>query len=299
MNKTIPTSLRVLLDDIVDYAGLFPPASLDMATAARSFAAHRQSTHAFMLGRFVLPAGRLNALAKAVDQLEDGTVRGPWPLSVLTGDDPDGARTAIDRFADTHAEIGTVVAIEARAASPADIARVAACFPHVERFVEIAHDRDPSDMMRALASTGSRAKIRTGGVTDDAFPTAAEVARFIVAAHDAGIAFKATAGLHHPLCGAYRLTYEDGSPSGRMFGFLGVFMAATAVRAGITDEALLGALLEASDANDFVFDQDGASWRDVRVSHADLEATRSSFARSYGSCSFDEPTGDLESLGLL
>jgi hypothetical protein len=42
----------------IDYAGLFPPASLDMETAARNYAAYRQGEYAWMLGRFVVPAAR-------------------------------------------------------------------------------------------------------------------------------------------------------------------------------------------------------------------------------------------------
>lgn len=299
MTKTIPASLRALLVDLVDYAGLFPPASLDMDSAVEAYAVHRAGPRAFILGRFVVPAGRLDELASAIARHEGGAPGSPWPLSVLTGDDPEGARARVDRFAEAHASLGTTVAVETRASTADDVALAARCFPDVERFVEIAHDRDPSALMRAIAETGSRAKIRTGGITEDAFPSAEEVARFIVAARDAGIAFKATAGLHHPLCGAYRLTYEDDSALGRMFGFLGVFLTAAWVRAGESDSSRLSTLLESSDANDFRFDDDGASWRDVRFSTADLEATRVSFARSYGSCSFAEPTGDLESLGLL
>lgn len=297
MTKTIPAALESLLSDLVDYAGLFPPAALDMDAAARAYAAHRCGTHAFMLGRFVVPAGRLAELAASIEAL--GSEREPWPLSVLTGDDPDGASEAIRRFAAAHGDRGRVEAVEMRATSDAEIERGAHLFPAVDRFVEIAHDRDPSRLMAALARTGGSAKIRTGGVTAEAFPSAAEVARFIVAAERAGIAWKATAGLHHPLCGAYPLTYEPESADGRMLGFLGVFLAAVWVHTGAADEDRLQTLLEEPDAGAFRFDDDGATWRGVHLPRTDIEMTRSSFARAYGSCSFTEPTGDLQLLGLL
>ena len=36
-------SLRILMEGLIDYAGLFPPASLDMPTAVRNYAAYRKS----------------------------------------------------------------------------------------------------------------------------------------------------------------------------------------------------------------------------------------------------------------
>ena len=64
-------TLRVLMNGLIDYAGLFPPAALDMATALRNYGAYRAGEYAWMLGRFVLPAAR------------KGEVDASWPLAVL------------------------------------------------------------------------------------------------------------------------------------------------------------------------------------------------------------------------
>src|SRR5664279_1177222 len=53
-------ALRTLLAGLIDYAGMFPPAGFDMADAARNYAAYRTGTHAWALGRFILPAARLD-----------------------------------------------------------------------------------------------------------------------------------------------------------------------------------------------------------------------------------------------
>ena len=81
-------------------------------------------------------------------------------------------------------------------------------------------------LIAAMAGTGAHAKIRTGGVTPEAFPQATSVARFIHACAMADVGFKATAGLHHPVRGEFNLTYEPACPRGVMYGFLNVFMAA-------------------------------------------------------------------------
>jgi hypothetical protein len=124
------------------------------------------------------------------------------------------------------------------------------------------------------------------------------LARFIQACADAGVPFKATAGLHHPLRGKYRLTYEAGSPHGMMFGFLNVFLAAALARTGLTAREL-AMLLEESDATAFAFTESGASWRGRNVSRTEISAVRHHVALSFGSCSFREPVDDLRSLGLL
>ena len=53
-------ALRTLLAGLIDYAGLFPPASLDMAEAARNYEAYRAGPHSWALGRFIVPSARLN-----------------------------------------------------------------------------------------------------------------------------------------------------------------------------------------------------------------------------------------------
>ena len=45
---------RALLAHIVDYAGVFPPAALELDAAVRNFASYRRGPDAWMLGAFVV-----------------------------------------------------------------------------------------------------------------------------------------------------------------------------------------------------------------------------------------------------
>ncbi len=294
-------NLRCLLAGIVDYAGLFPPASLDMTAAATEYARQRGSADAWMLGRFVVPSGRLDELEQAAADFWRRGGGVPWRLSVLAPGDPAAARRRIDAFQRDHAEPGraAVEAVERAVACPSEVATVARAFAGLEVYCEIPYSIDPTPFMAALAEHGGRAKIRSGGVTADAFPSAAEMARFLAAAARADVPFKATAGLHHPLRGDYRLTYDEGSPTGVMHGFLNVFLAAAWIRTTGMSAAEAEALLEETDESVFTFTGGAVRWRDRELDAASIIGARVGFATSYGSCSFAEPVDDLRQLNLL
>lgn len=244
-------SLRALLEGLVDYAGLFPPAALSMQDAVRNYARYREEEYAWALGKFVVPAERAHE------------VPSEFSLSIL----------GID---------------EVKAATADDVERIARDADGRTVYVEITD----LALLDPIARHGLRAKIRTGGLTADAFPAIDGVAKFLRACKAAGVAFKATAGLHHPLRCVKALTYAHDSPVGTMHGFLNVFLAAA-----LLDHA--EAILAENDPSAFAFDDDGASWRDHRLTTDALRTMRRGFATSFGSCSFEEPIGDLRALGWL
>src|SRR5512133_3744673 len=196
-------SLRALLAERIDYAGLFPPSALPMAEAVANFASYRESADAWALARFVLPVVRLEEFeAVAARHLRGAS----WRLSVLAQlTDADAIRTFNGRMAG-RAHIDTVESLAAT-------------------YVELAVDEGPAPLVAAVAATGLRAKLRMGGVTAASFPLASEVVRFLEACAQHRVMLKATAGLHHPLRGEYALTYDAHSARATMFGFLNVFLA--------------------------------------------------------------------------
>jgi hypothetical protein len=219
--KSACATVRTLLAGSLDYAGLFPPAALDMATAVRNYAGYRKGDYAWILGRFVVPGGR------------KGEVDPAWPLAVL--------ETVPGR---------------------------------IEVCGQITYCEIPS------AANEIRAKIRMGG---DTIPEPAAVARFLRACAAARVAFKATAGLHHPLR----------KPPAH--GFVNLFLAAALAWRG--EDPL--ATLEESSAAAFYFGEEAVEWHGHRVSVRELSEVREQFAISFGSCSFEEPILDLRALGWL
>lgn len=296
-----PAAARALISGLVDYAGLFPPAALAMDAAVAEYARWRRSPEAFMLGRFVAPAARLEELARSAWPLatEEDPAREPWRLSALVGQDARADAVLIDAFNAARAARAVVDSVELKAASPSEAeAALAALPPTLTAYVEVPPAADLPPILATLKARGARAKLRTGGVVPEAIPAPAVVARFIAACASAGVPFKATAGLHHPVRAEHALTYEAGSPRAVMHGFLNVFAAAAFARRGV-GAAQLESVLEEGDASAFRLDEHGLAWRRLEASTAELAEARRDFAGSFGSCSFAEPVADLRALGLL
>jgi len=297
-------TLRTLLAHAIDYAGLFPPAQLDMPGAVAEYESYLASSDAWALGRFVVPAARLRELAAAAGDAPSnplGSRQGERRLSVVLGADLAADVERLRAFcADVNGEgwWRGIDAVELRASTPEAIAQAMRVVPDsVERYVEIPISEDPTPLVRAIAGAGAYAKVRTGGTTTDAFPASDHVARFLATCLREAVPFKATAGLHHPLRGEYPLTYEPGSACGRMYGFLNVFLATAFLAAGL-DEAEARVLLDESDPNAVTFSRTEAVWRSHRIPLDRLAESRR-FLTSFGSCSFREPIDDLTALGLL
>lgn len=327
---------RIFMTSIIDYAGLFPPASLDLPSTLANWRAYASGEHAWMLGRLIIPVARLDELSKLLDSSGTLPAAGSeaWRLSVIVSEsldrdidrifdfnrryagDPGGpsAAAAMSTGADPFDVPDVVVAggvvidaIELKAGSGSQIENAMKIIPEqLEPFIEIPVSGmpDPRGLITAMAGTGARAKLRTGGVTPDAFPKPDDVARFLITCAAADVPFKATAGLHHPVRAEYPLTYEPGCPRGVMFGFLNIFAAAAFARIGFVPgqkpaESDLITVLDEKNPRAFIFDDGGFTWRDKRIDNARLAKVRESFATSFGSCSFEEPVNDLKVMGVL
>jgi len=295
-------AVDALLDGLVDYAGLFPPASEDMRPALESYASYLDSSDRKALGRFIVPLPRLKELEDAGDGLfPRGRNSEPWRLSVLVADDVHAAGEEMLKFNRHHSSQSraghvSIDVAELKASTPAEIGSQREGIPRsFTAYFEIPTKGDVSPMVKSLARAGSRAKIRTGGVTPEAFPPAEQIIDFITTCGRERVPFKATAGLHHPIRGDYRLTYEPHSPTGKMYGFLNVFLAATLVDAGAAEDTAL-AVLQEEDPFAFSFSDDAIVWRDKRVDAEQIHSSRANSAISFGSCSFREPIDELESL---
>lgn len=305
---------RAFLTGLVDYAGLFPPAALDLVPAIQNHLRYRRGPDVWMLGRFIVPAARLDELGT---QLLDEVQGAPVAVSVLgLGDVPGGLADVLAATRDVardfemhHAVVAQCDAFELRA-SPADVdAGLARALTEVEVGTRdvvavevplVGEAYDPAriehaahDVAEANARAGRHAfalKLRCGGVTPELVPGVEAVAHALVVCRDAGAPFKATAGLHHPL------PNWDEAVGARMHGFLGVFGGACLAHIHGLDADALAEVLDDDDPAHFALGNDFV-WRSLRVAPEAVHRVRQSAALSFGSCSFDEPREDLRALG--
>ncbi len=302
-------ALSTLLNGILDYAGLFPPAGLDMPSAVAEYERHLAEDAVGMLAGFVCPASRLDELAQnAMDR--------PWKLAIL-GTGAESVSEAlhhvakdigrIESFLDTNRRF-SISAVELRVppvllASAEDLGNFLhgveeglsrSAYAPEKIFYELGWSAHWASVLPVLKQGRMfrGAKIRSGGLEASAFPTPEQMAGFMIAARDARVPWKATAGLHHPV---RRFRPEV---SAKMHGFLNVFLGAALVYQG-GDATEVLALLNEEDAEAFRFSDESARWRDRVLDRGLLSRTRAEFALSFGSCSYQEPIEDLRAIGLL
>ncbi len=327
-DSLVTPSLQTLLHEVLDYAGLFPPADLSLRRALQNYAEYRQEPEAWMLSRFVLPVRRLSDLGTHRPLLKEGA---PYDLSVL-GTGGGTADTfleaferdleAIEAFDEAHEERAQVDVMEvplpdalvggAQATLTSFLEAVtrklvSAGTAKLDLFFELPMRRDAVTGLAPLCAAAAEhnsqqavpartvvgLKVRCGGAEPTDVPATEDVAALIVACRDAGVPFKATAGLHHPV-----RHYDDGLDT-EMHGFLNIFAAAVLAAEHDLDRPDVQAVLFEETADNFRFLKDAFAWRDLTVSLDDIQYARDTLALSFGSCSFEEPIDHLRDLELL
>ena len=286
-------SVKRLLAAVVDYAGLFPPAGLDLQKAMHNYSSYRASECSWMLGRFVLPIARLQEFE---DRLPTMGELEPFPIAAIVSKDWE---LDLERIESSELRgQGDIAALEfLPLLQPADIERMLPHLPEgVEVFFEIPSFKDSDAYLAVLQGTGAAAKVRMGGLASEAFPNATEVARVLLTCAELQVPFKATAGLHHPLPTRHSL------PNGTvvfMQGFLNLAIAAALAyeHTVSAEEALI--MLDETTTERFHIDDEGIGWGNLYLTLPQIEESRQQLFRSFGSCSFLDPVTELAQLNLL
>jgi len=300
-------SLRALLERSIDYAGMFPPCALQLEPALTNQAGYVRLPDSWMLNAFVLPIAQFDAAKQFLSQFDP---RHPLSISAL-GPKTENAAAFLEALKETDAAIRSLAAhnvdlvsisqLEMFLPEDADsnlLNEARSMVGNLPAFWEAPAER-AQRTIALLVEHNSNAdrptfgyKMRTGGVTADAFPTSAQIAPALVAPATHQVPIKFTAGLHHPL----RQDREEVQT--KMHGFLNVLGAAVLAAEHKWDAEQTAAMLEDEDAGSFKFDDEFFAWRDWKIDLQRLRDRRR-FVTSFGSCSFDEPRDDLRALNLL
>ena len=302
-------AFRALLEQSIDYAGTFPPCSLELEPALRNQAQYVLDPDAWMLGTFVLAMGKFDAAAGNLSLFDR---EHPLLISALgakttnTGEFIDALKIATEKirsFSAEHVDLVSVRQLEMPLPKDVDLGLLAKMGSflkslELQPFWETPVD-SAEETIALLAGHNSTTgaapfgyKLRTGGVTADAFPTSQQIARALVSAAKMRVPIKFTAGLHHPI-----RQFRDEVKT-KMHGFLNVLGAAVLAAEHEWDEEQTSKMLEDENSGSFSFNGDFFAWREWKIA-TDQIKTRRKLVTSFGSCSFDEPREDLRALSLL
>ena len=290
------------MTELIDYAGLFPPAALPLKEAILNYHSYFQEEDSWMLGPFVIPASRLRELEPFRDLFHEQL---PLRLSIILSKS-DELRTdldAIQHFTEIYQTAGLIEGIEV----PPSYQLNSGIFDKLDQFIsgyriysEIAGTKEQLDssleriqMLNQDSARSVGVKFRMGGITANLFPSTKTAAYIIHECKRLGLSLKFTAGLHHPIR-QYRQEVET-----FMHGFVNVFTASIMTYSLTITEETIEAILLDENPDHFTFSTNALSWRNLTVTSKEINTARNVFALSYGSCSFDEPREDLGELALF
>lgn len=273
---------------LLDDAATFPPGNARMAEAVDARAMYAESWYAGLLGSFVVRADRVEELVAVLTATPDSWGPEPLDITVTVPTGPVGVAEAVRsaqhpalRLVSVEVPLGdtepdTEVLVRTRHEVPGDL----------PLYVELARTVDPATAMPVLAEAQVRAKLRTGGTSAAGFPDEATVARFVHAAVNASVPFKATAGLHNAI------RHRDPDTGFEHHGFLNLLAATTAV--------LLLPEVDREEIRLVVAERNPEPLIDLLLglSREQAVAVRQAFT-GFGTCSTIEPVEDLVGLGLL
>lgn len=318
------SSKVALLSQSIDFAGMFPPASLDLDSTLRRAATFRKdSKNPWLMNRVVLALEEVKKLnpSKLFSLGADGS---PWLLSVLGNPSPGDSsedfvksvawdfremRRVHDRYFHSSCKIeqvGYEIRLPNPVYSPGEgilsgeyifpaLEQIESFWPrHMDIYFEVSLEGAWEDTVEGVSrviaewlNENSDSSVIPGLKvrTGGKFtPRAEQLALVINECATHGIKFKATQGLHHPLS------------KGPSFGFINLLAAINFAFSLGQDQFSLAHIQEclvSDQQKDFVFGTNDFSWKKHVLTNDEIESARRTHAAAFGSCSLDEPDQDL------
>lgn len=292
-------SLYAFMAGLIDYAGFFPPAQLNLETSLNNFGLYLNQEYGWMLSRCILPCNELENIQKDYNFCYSVIVS-----SAVTAEEIESLSkfskniTMIEvSIADSGRNSAQYTEMLAQIISRLELANLS----NIRLFIEANQIAPVVDAIVQCncSQTGSGTisavgyKLRCGGTTSKAFPAVERVAEVITTCSTRKIPFKFTGGLHQPL----RNYHPEMATI--QHGFINVFGASLLYAANRLPEDQIIECLKDEDATNIHFTDEQFSWKSYRLSTSEIDTLRKNRIVSFGSCSFEEPLEGLAGLGLL
>lgn len=320
-------TLQPFMNEIIDYAGMFPPSGLPFDEAFSNFLSYRDQQHNSFLSRFIIPAATIPSVSNFDEEIRKRNRTIPFSVLLPSAETRDEfiseakkklkpvhdlktyfqglvstdvleTRVPLSIAESDENEIKSTVLELANAVTDADLNAthlfVETHFSDnwlttVPTFIKaISEINDDEDLPLSIGF-----KLRCGGVEAEQFPDIQQVALAIEECGQHNVAMKFTAGLHHPI------RHFNETVDTKMHGFINIFGAAILMFHQKIDASELPLILSDEHDGSFIFDNQFFSWKQASVSVKQIIEARDRFCYSFGSCSFNEPIDDLTHLNLL
>jgi len=314
-------SLKHFAGKMIDYAGIFPPANLELAQAFHNFLFYRQGEYKWMLNKFIIPAKKLEDLSTLVKEIKIDT---PVPLSIIGSGGDTILRFSeslsidakkISGFMNQNCNLFSADVFEVML--PKEITDQEEADDMLDLMISVSGELDKVygkevpvfyealldekyeetilKVVENIASLNNKCgyKLRTGGTDAASFPASEQIAFAIMTCAEFNVSIKCTAGLHHPI-----RHFNDGVNS-YMHGFFNVFAAGILAYTSNLDEMEILEILNDEDPDEFMFEDNGMEWNEVEATNEEIHEARVNLITSFGSCSFEEPVDDLKVMELI
>ncbi len=313
-------SLKVFMNELLDYAGMFPPAQLSLEESLKNYAEYLSHEYEDMLGKFVLPANKIDETISFLNThnsfLKVGKRKANFSIILSTcknfSDFPSILHKDFQNIKLLSKNFETSLDILSIEFLPAEDILIANSNKRIEEYLSILFQQFSAlnkkieyfceiplndnfnkkineifDYNRCNSDNQVQIKIRTGGVKKDQIPPTKKIAQFISLCAQKKLGIKATAGLHVPIP---NFNQEVGTV---LHGFLNVFSSMMLLYKGDISEEEIEEIISNYTYEDFKFSQDGLKIRNFLLTNKEIENLRKKYIKSFGTCSFLEPIEHL------
>ena len=233
----MPTdSLKLFLTKLIDYAGLFPPANLNLIPALKNYRTYIECEDHWIISQFIIPVNELENISDS--EMENFNNKFQLDLSILSGnlfDDIEKLKSFKCKYSNKIAFSG----LETRIGKIEEFQELISSTNftinnenlNLATFFELHYGDDWVENMQIAVKTISDFnknnqsnfgfKLRCGGIKADMFPEPTFVANAIIHCIKYDVPMKFTAGLHHPI------RHHSSEYDTEMHGFINMFCAST------------------------------------------------------------------------
>lgn len=291
------TAFQYFMTGILDYAGLFPPAQLDINTAVKNFQTYQQTDNNWMLSKFVISEEKLTSINPPANMtfsviLSDSDSERPvngtesWKSQIASFE----TRLPEDGSTIEHTTFFLHRIVRKLEAAGIDPTRL-----FIESAAPDLSDADILAIKKFRRHSGHEFgyKLRCGGPSSTAVPNPDQVVITIRACIKNDLPIKFTAGLHHPI------SQHSASQDILTYGFINMFTAALLGFDGQISDAAMKMCLTDPRVENFHFDDNHLVWNEHTIPVDRIKHLRRKRIISFGSCSFEEPVNDLKDLNYL